>query len=75
MKTVEFDGYEFEVPDWANYITKDPCEFYFVWSHKPVYDLRTEEYLDDYTDAGKLSCAHVEPVRSIITFTETIKEI
>lgn len=75
MKTVEFDGYEFEVPEWAKFITKDSCGDYFVWSHKPVWDFRMQEYLEDYfyTDKAHFTC--VNPIRPVIMFEETLKEI
>lgn len=76
MKTVEFDGYEFEVPEWANFITKDPDDAaYYVWSNKPVYDLLMEEYLEDYWSAGDSHFTYVRPIRPIVMAETTIKKI
>lgn len=36
MKTVEFNGVKFEVPDWAKYITLDDYGYVEVWDN-PAY--------------------------------------
>lgn len=76
MKTVEFDDYEFEVPEWAKFITKDPDGGdYFVWSNKPKYSPIMDEYLEDYWNTDDYSFTHVRPIRPVIMPEITIKEI
>lgn len=38
MKTVNFLGQNWKVPDWANYITQDCDGSIWVWDHEPTFN-------------------------------------
>lgn len=54
MKTVNFLGQDWEVPEWAEWITQDSDGGVFVWEHQPKpMKSRAGAY---YAHTGKFEC-------------------
>jgi hypothetical protein len=68
MKTVEYFGHQFSVPDWAKYIAMDgSTNSYrvFVFSHKPEWHKDIKEWLASDVlpeDYNQLHLVHVNTI-------------
>lgn len=58
MKKVNFLGQEWEVPEWAVWITRDRNNTVYVWENEPVKD----EYGDYISSLGDMEILMVDAV-------------